>query len=188
MRTDITKLFSPNSTLRMKVMEEFVSLQIKNLKGKGHDSKEFRVKRFIELDDLFFEGLGLWQGDGGKSKGLYFGNSCPEVINHFLTSVEKKLGIGRKMFRVTVNSPTEGEELVIKRRWSKLLGIPIKNFTHVCYDKQIKKEYAQVYINGIVLLRVMERLHQTFRPLILTKNEYAIPYLRGFLLLKEVLF
>ncbi|MCD6403424.1 MAG: hypothetical protein J7K98_03780 [Candidatus Aenigmarchaeota archaeon] len=92
MQIDITKLLSLDPTLTMKIVGEFVHLQIKNSGGNGHDSKEFRVKRFVELDDLFFEGLGLWQGDGGKSKGLYFGNSCPTVINHFLMFVEKKLG------------------------------------------------------------------------------------------------
>jgi len=49
----------------------------------GSGSKEVVVNRLIELDDLFFEGLGLWVGEGGKAKGLYIGNSCPELCRDF---------------------------------------------------------------------------------------------------------
>ena len=82
------------------------------------------------------------------------------------------------MFRVTVNSPTEDEEYAINQRWSRLLGIPTENFTRVCYDKRIRREHAQVYINGIVLLLVMKKLHQAFEKNWIRK-EYVIPYLRG---------
>jgi len=149
------------------------------LKPSGR-SKSILIKRFIELDRLFFEGLGLWQGEGGKSKGLYFGNNCPALINHFLNFVERKLGIKRDEFKVTVNSPNLNEkEETIKERWSRLLKIPRENFTKVCYDARIRKEYAQVYINGVVLLMVVKTLHEKLRKIILQNTTYAASYIRG---------
>jgi len=149
-------------------------------KGKGHDSKKFVVNRFILLDDLFFEGLGLWQGEGSKSKGLYFGNNCPALINHFLNFVEEKLGIRRDEFRVTVNSPNlNRKEELIKERWSELLRIPVKNFTNVCYDTRIRKEYVQVYINGIALLCLIKTLHERLSKTISRIITYAASYIRG---------
>jgi hypothetical protein len=121
-----------------------IEVYVKKRPGKaGHDSKRVVIKRFVELDDLFFEGLGLWQGEGGKDKGIYFGNTCVELLLHFLKFVEEKLGISRKKFKVTVNVPklnTFQDE--VKKEWSEKLGIPFENFTNVCTDTRINMEYA----------------------------------------------
>jgi predicted transcriptional regulator len=158
-----------------------IEIYIKKAPGRrGHDSKKFILYRFIELDNLFFEGLGLWEGEAGKSKGLYFGNSCPELLLHFLRFVEQKLGLAREKFKVTVNSPNLDEpEDLINRRWSKKLRIPFEKFTHVCYDSRINQEYAQVYISGIVLSELMKNLHEKFKSIILINKEYIVSYLRG---------
>ena len=52
-------------------------------------SKRVSINKFIVPDNLFFECLGLWEGDGGKSKGLHFSNSCPDLLLVFL-SLSKK--------------------------------------------------------------------------------------------------
>ena len=158
-----------------------VEIYIKKAPGKaGHDSKKFILNRLIELDELFFEGLGLWQAEGGKTKGIYFGNSCTELLLYFLKFVEQKLGLTRKMFRVTVNSPDlnklEGE---INKWWSEKLKIPLESFTHVCYDTRINQEYAQVYINGIAVLEVMKNLHEKLKNIVLLTTNFTISYLKG---------
>jgi hypothetical protein len=158
-----------------------IEIYIKKAPGKaGHDSKKFILNRFIELDNLFLSGLGLWDGEGGKEKGLYFGNSCPEVLLHFLNFVEQKLGLLRNEFRVTVNSQNlNASEELINKRWSKNLGIPLENFTHVCYDSRMNEEYAQIYVNGIVLSELMKNLHEKLESIILSNEEFIISYLRG---------
>ena len=158
-----------------------IEIYIKKAPGRGgHDSKKFILNRFIKLDKLFFEGLGLWEGEAGKSKGLYFGNSCPELLLHFLRFVGQKLGLVREQFKVTVNSPNLNKpEDFINKRWSEKLRIPFENFTHVCYDPRINQEYAQVYINGIVLSELMKNLHEKLKSIILINKEYIVSYLRG---------
>ena len=38
----------------------------------GSGSKEVIINQFITLDDLFFEGLGLWVGEGGKDRSIFW--------------------------------------------------------------------------------------------------------------------
>jgi hypothetical protein len=148
--------------------------------GRGHESKKVILKRFIELDNLFFEGLGLWQGEGGKDKGLYFGNTCLEILLYFLKFVEQKLGTSRNEFKVTVNvQELIDSEEEVNKRWSAMLRIPFQNFTRICVDKRINEEYAQVYFNSIILSRLMNELHEKLKPIILDRKEFAASYMRG---------
>jgi len=145
--------------------------------GGGRESKKIVLNRFMSLDDLFFEGLGLWVGEGGKNKGLYFGNSESELLLHFLKFVEEKLGLGRQEFKVTLNAPKS--EMNLKEKWSELLGIPLENFTNTCFDIRINREYAQLYLNSIILPELMKNMQERLGPAILSTKEYAVQFLRG---------
>ncbi|HDJ96461.1 MAG TPA: transcriptional regulator, partial [Candidatus Aenigmarchaeota archaeon] len=50
----------------------------------------------------------------------------------------------------------------------------------VCYDTRIRKEYVQVYINGIALLCLIRTLHERLRPSVSQNISFLVPYLRGF--------
>ena len=145
----------------------------------GSGSKHIVLNRVIELDELFFEGLGLWVGEGGKNKGLYFGNSDPELILHFLKFVEGKLGVRRQNFKVTLNVPPAEDGGSSKNRWSETMQIPIKSFTRTCTDPRISREYAQIYFNGIVLVELMKALQKKLEPSILSTKEFTVSFLRG---------
>jgi len=145
----------------------------------GSGSKEVVVNRLIGLDDLFFEGLGLWVGEGGKAKGIYIGNSCPELLLRFLDFVEKKIGIDRRGLRVTLNSPSLTNEHTTRERWSKMLQIPAENFTAICEDPRMNQEYAQIYFNSVVLVELLKTIHEKVKSLILSQTKFAVAYLRG---------
>jgi len=145
--------------------------------GGGKESKRIVLKRFLSLDDLFFEGLGLWVGEGGKSKGLYFGNTCPEILSRFLDFSREKLGIDRAEFKVTLNTPLFDNNTT--KKWSRMLKISIKNFTALCIDPRINLEYAQLYINSIILAKIMKELFNAFKPIILANEKFASAFLRG---------
>ena len=132
----------------------------------------------MSLDDLFFEGLELWIGEEGKSKGPYFGNSCRELLLQFLKFVEQELGPERSEFKVTLNVPILTNESM-KEKWSNILQIPLKNFTAICVDSRINKEYAQVYLNSIVLVELMKKLFGTMKSAILANEKFASAFLRG---------
>lgn len=148
--------------------------------GRGHDSKKFAVNRYFLLDDLFFEGLGLWQGDGGKGKGLYFGNNCLELVLHFLKFVEEKIDLSRDLFKITINSNNihENEKTLVEKLSSKL-NIKSDNFTRICIDKRLNNIYIQLYINGFVLTEIMKLLNDNLKTIILENNEFSCSYLKG---------
>jgi len=180
---DITQIV-PNKTslgreINMFVDPNKVSMQVppSHKWGGGKESKKIVINRFVQLDDLLFEGLGLWVGEGGKNKGLYFGNTSPELLLRFFKFVEEKLGLSREVFKVTINSPQHKADL--KERWSKILQIPTKNFTNICLDTRINHEYAQVYLNSIILAELMKNLQEKLGPMILSAKEYAVPFLKG---------
>ena len=143
----------------------------------GKWPKEIALKRFMALDALALEGLGLWEGESGKDKGLYFGNSSPVLMLQFLKFVEDKMGISREKFRVTIN--THIIKVDLKEKWSKILQIPIMNFTNVCLDTRINHEYAQVYLNSIILVELIKNLQEKLGPAILSNGEYTASFLRG---------
>lgn len=183
---DVTKLLPDEldggrKVVKLEIDDSKVELYVKKHAGQGgHDSKHFVLNRYLKLDDFFFENLGLWQGDGGKFKGLYFGNSCQELLLHFIKFSENIFGIKRNDFKVTINSPLLQEDQdAIKERWSKILKIPFENFTKVCFDTRINNEYAQIYINGIVLSEVINNLHEKLKLIILSNKAYSASYIRG---------
>jgi len=147
---------------------------------RGRESKRIIVNRFLTLDDLFFEGLGLWQGEGSKDKGLYFCNSCIEILLYFLRFVEERIGLPRKAFRVVLHVPRlDGLGSELKEKWSKKLAIPVKNFTSICVDPRMNRVHVQIYFNSIVLVELLKALHEGLKPLILSRTEFAAAYLRG---------
>jgi hypothetical protein len=146
----------------------------------GHDSKRIVLNRYLELDEFFFENLGLWQGDGGKHKGLYFGNTCLDILLSFLKFSEERLGIERNEFHVTVSSPFAMDtDDIINSRWSKNLTLPFSNFTKVCRVGKINMEYAQMYVNGIIIAELMNRLYDGLREAILESPKCCASIIRG---------
>ena len=145
--------------------------------GGGKESKRIVLNRFVLLDDLLFVGLGLWVGEGGKSKGLYFGNTSDEILLRFLNFVEEKLGFNRSNFRITLNVPSANDSAI--RKWSNTLQIPAENFTAICVDPRINRDYAQLYRNSVVLIEVIKGLFTTLRSTILADEKFASAFLRG---------
>lgn len=182
---DLATLHMQTPTGREIVMEDYQDKLIlyvpKSKKwGGGRESKKVTVNRFITTNDLFFEGLGLWYGEGSKAKGLYFGNSCLELILHFLKFVETKLGLARTNFKVVMLVPEKKEsELNIKTKWAKKLGIPVENFNGICICPKINLEHAMIYINSIVLITLLKNLHKHVKPLIFSSEEFSSAYMRG---------
>ncbi|MEW6222921.1 MAG: LAGLIDADG family homing endonuclease [Candidatus Hadarchaeota archaeon] len=145
--------------------------------GGGKESKKVTVNRFIPVDDLFMEGLGLWRGEGGKKKGIYFGNS-DVLLRKFLDFCEQRLGLQRTNFKVTLNVPKQKDEETVKL-WSAKLHVPQDNFTKICVDSRTNFEYAQVYFNSIILADLMNCIYLHLKPVVSKSPEACVPFLRG---------
>ena len=147
--------------------------------SKGSGSKKVTINRLIELDELFFEGLGLWEAEGAKSIGIYFGNTCTEILQRFIEFVEKKLMIPRDEFKVNIIVPIIKEPENIKRRWSDTLKIRIENFRKVVIKSNTNLEYCYLQFNSIILIELMKLLYTKLKSVILQDAQFAASFMRG---------
>lgn len=149
-------------------------------KSKGSGSKKVTIKRYIELDELFFEGLGLWVAEGDKSKGIYFGNTCENVLEKFMKFVESKFGILRTEFKVRIIVPKlDIDEDTVKEKWSKKLKIPLYNFTRISIKENTDSEYAYPYFNSKILIELLKLLYKKLKSIILKNTLFASAFMRG---------
>lgn len=149
-------------------------------KSKGSGSKKVTINRFIELDELFFEGLGLWQAEGGKSRGIYFGNTSIEILKRFIEFVENKLEVFREEFKVHLIIPTESEsEVIIKKEWSDTLQISPYRFTKISVKANTNLEYAHLYFNSEILVELFRLLYEKLKSIIVQSTDFASAFMRG---------
>ncbi len=182
---DVVKLLPDRTSDIREIVKEIVGDKVTihsriRAKSKGSGSKKVTISRFIELDQLFFEGLGLWQGEGAKSIGIYFGNTCVEVLQRFIEFVEKKLGILREEFKVNIVVPKiKKPEECIKKRWSDILKIRLDNFRKVLIKSNTNLEYCYLQFNSIILIELMKLLHERLKSTILENEKFAASYMRS---------
>lgn len=182
---DVVRLLPDRTSDIREIVKEMVGDKVTiysriRAKSKGSGSKKVTINRFIELDELFFEGLGLWQAEGGKSKGIYFGNTCIEIIQRFVKFVEEKLAIPKEKFKVHMIVPAMKEpEDIIKKRWSDILEMEVNNFTKISILPRTNLEYAHLYFNSEILLELFKLLHENLKPVILRYPDFAASFIRG---------
>lgn len=87
-RVEITQFLPNNVSGRKLVVEDaddkiIAYLPASGKFGGGRESKRVTLEKTLLLDCLFFEGLGLWQGEGGKGKGVYF---ATPILSYSATS------------------------------------------------------------------------------------------------------
>lgn len=97
--------------------------------------------------DLFILGIGLYWGEGYKSSNGEFGftNSNPDIIKTFIAWVKANYGIQPEDFilRVSINATYRAKSSESIRYWSKVAGLPTKQFTKTSFIKTVlKKQYG----------------------------------------------
>ncbi len=151
------------------------------------------IKRQVELNNLFFEGLALYASEGvtktinAYNGGIYFGNSEPSIINLFLAWLDSILLNYNPVFCIDFNGCSIDENK-IKSFWASNIdknmnveNIKIRLRRNLGSD--LLKNYGifQVKINNTVLKSFIIELLEKTKPLILSNSEYAIYYLKGLL-------
>lgn len=83
-----------------------------------------------EIDDFtfFVAGVMLYWAEDCKTNGLYIANSDERIILFMLKRFKKFLNITADQIKVYLHIHTNDDDLAIKKYWSKLTGIPLKNF------------------------------------------------------------
>ena len=97
--------------------------------------------------DIFMIGLGLYWGEGYKkgSQELGFTNSDPAMIKFYLLWLYEldHISLDRLILRVSINMSHQDREREVLHYWSRLLQIPLSQFTKTSFIKA--KSMKQVY-------------------------------------------
>jgi len=102
--------------------------------------KEVNVPITKEVNQLF--GAALYWAEGTKGGGLVFTNSDPHLILFMVKWFEIVFNIKSYILRAHLNIYEQQNERVMKKFWSDLCGIPLKNFGK-SYIKPSNKGYKK---------------------------------------------
>ncbi len=130
----------------------------------------------VQTTDLFFLGLGIYWGEGVKSR---FGqasvvNSDSHIIKVMMRWFEECLQIPRTDFRpyVYIAVQHKSREHIIMKYWENELDIPSIQFKSPIYLEQRPKQRYENHDNyfGVVALRVVKSTNLKYRILALLKT------------------
>lgn len=100
------------------------------------------IKFPLSGQTLLLMGAALYWGEGSKGNSTQITNSDPALILFMVHWIEKVLGISSKNLKARLNIYPQQNELLIKKFWSMLTGIPFKNFGK-SYVKPLNKGYKK---------------------------------------------
>lgn len=152
-----------------------------------------KIKRYVDLDSLFFEGLALYAGEGvtktvnAYNGGIYFGNSEPSILNLFLDWLDSFLLNYNPLFSVDFNGCSVNE-LRVKSFWvshiNRNIGaekIKVRLRSNLGSDLIRNYGVLQIRVNNTVLKSFIIELLERTKPVILSNQKYMVDYLRGLL-------
>jgi DNA-binding MarR family transcriptional regulator len=157
------ELPSGKKILWKQVDAEKIEISVDKNSARGGNAKPIVIKRFIEINELLFEGLGLRFGDGIKLQGgeirvFGFSNTCLELVKYFLKFANECFGINPSQFRVALIIPPKLVERKeeIEFNISNELCIPRNNF----YKSRTLERGNMTLINVTISSRLLAFLIQ----------------------------
>lgn len=159
---------------QMALQKGRIKAQIIQKKMKIKNEKEMHSKGKEEIRELthkefFIAGVALYWAEGFKNKHehrLGFCNSDPTMIKFYVNWLEKNLGINRKnlVIRLALNQSYRDKTKKIQKYWSKIVRIPLKQFTKTFYQNaKWKKQYNNHYYHGVLRIHVKNSLNSLLK-------------------------
>lgn len=94
----------------------------------------------IKKRDLWILGIGLYLGEGSKSnEAIGFSNSDPEIIKIVIVWFKKNRHLRNKNFNPYIHAYPDNDIKKTLTYWSKITGIPKKQFGKTYIDKRTEK-------------------------------------------------
>ncbi len=139
----------------------------------------FSLKKNLSLEEerLKIAGIMLYWGEGSQWAGekiVDFANSKPQMIKIFLCFLRDVCGIDESKLRIYLYAYQDQDLKEIMSFWSKLTGIPLKNFSKPYIRKDFKVEKSGKMEYGLIHIRYYDK-----KLLLLIKQwieEYAQQY------------
>jgi len=164
----------------------------------GYKDVRCKIPKFIETDDLFWESLGILQGEMKKSvknlgyANISFSNSNVDIVNHVLDFFQEFFNIERCMWRATAGYNTKGIKIHNKNEfgsnivtfWHEKTKLPVDNFTKINLNPRYRTRSATMghinvkYCNAAFssfFLNLLEKI----KAIIENDEDASKAYLRG---------
>lgn len=108
----------------------------------------------ISLETLKIIGAVIYWAEGAKSQSASLTNSDPRIIKLILIWLKQIFGIIPDQLKAHLHIHYGNDEKKIKKYWSQLTGIPLKNF-YKCFIKPKGTGHrTNILPNGIIKIRV----------------------------------
>ncbi len=151
----------------------------------GGQPKKIEIKRHIQLDQEFFEGLGLYIGEGEKCEGtkrVSFMNGDLEILKTFINWLEKYFGLNKCNLKLNVVGSKNSEIKNLNKKWSTLLNLPISKFNQPGVPKTNPGniERVNVKFHSIIFHKTLLDIAAIALEEMKTNREWGIGFLRGF--------
>lgn len=106
----------------------------------------------------------LYLGEGGKwasHRGLYLGSSDPIILQWYIKLLNKCYGLTRNQFKASICYRADQNLEELKKYWSKVISIPLKNFYNSKPDPgTIGKPTRKKDYRGVCALTCAGTFHQ----------------------------
>jgi len=152
--------------------------------GTKNSRMNFPLKLEIN-SELFFEGLGLYIGEGvltEKTNEIALSNTSAQVLQFFLKWLYNCFTIKKKDLNIYIYVPLNNfNKLKVIEKWSNLLNVKEGLIRNVYYHKKSKEEYALIVCNKAVLRYLLNELVRNFLHFTLSNTNLSVAFLRGIL-------
>lgn len=177
---------SGKKILWKEVDEERIEISVDKNSARGGNAKVIVIKRFVPINELLFEGLGLRFGDGIKLQGgefKVFGFSNTELSLHkdFLRFSKECFGLHSSKFRARISIPPKLRHNIkeIEKSISEELNIPSDKFFRSQTLNQRNVACVDVKISSILLGFIVKKLSEVILEIMLSSKEFCAAFLRG---------
>ncbi|MEM5879356.1 MAG: hypothetical protein QXU74_02580 [Candidatus Aenigmatarchaeota archaeon] len=188
---DVVKLLPANLPSGKKILwkqidSEKIEVSVDKNSARGGNAKPIVIKRFIEINELLFEGLGLRFGDGiklqaGENRIFGFSNTNLELVKYFLKFAKECFGIESYHFRVALTIPPKLKNNLeeIEKNISKDFNIPRKNFFKSRILGQTNYPIVNLSISSRLLAMVILWVYENLKEILFSNSRFCAAFLRG---------
>jgi predicted transcriptional regulator len=136
-----------------------------NREKKERKIKDYEKKGLVTIGklskrDILLLGLGLYMGEGGKTNSkVVFVNSNFLIIKVFIKFIENVFFIPKSDIgcRVMINEIHKKRDQIVKIKWSRILKIPIDQFSRTTFIKSKTKKIYENYNDYLGTLHITIR-------------------------------
>lgn len=150
---------------------------------RGNDPKPFIFPHFIEVDENFIEGIGIYCGDGKLTINdllhTEFTSKDEDLFKFILKFFTSRLNVGLEDATLSIRSnfPESVE------RWSRVLEIrknKFKIYKHTpSPDKKAPEDNLSIQINSVIFRKVYQKLIERLLLIIKSESNLRQAFLRG---------